>query len=47
MIKKRDASSSPPNPVQTHLRQMAATWILIGDDWVGMRKLIAAVVREL
>lgn len=47
MVQERDPHSQAANPVQAHLRRLASTRLLIVDDLATMRKLIAAVAREL
>lgn len=47
MVQERDPPSKAANSVQAYLRRLATTRLLIVDDLATMRKLIAAVAREL
>lgn len=47
MAKKLKSPDQATNPLQRHFRQRASTRVLIVDDMLAMRKLIAAVVREM
>jgi two-component system, chemotaxis family, chemotaxis protein CheY len=47
VVKKTKSPDRAANPLLRHFRQRASTRVLIVDDMFAMRKLIAAVVREM
>ena len=47
MAKQPKSPEQATNPLQRQFRQRAATRVLIVDDMLAMRKLIAAVVRSM